>query len=376
VTAEMIPWVVAAATLLVLLTALVASSRSQRQLSAAHEESIATKNEQIAALEAQLASLRESESIRFIDRYIAAKNGLEERVRGLQEQLDSAREQQEAARGEIADLGLSEQEREKEVDRLKRDLMLTNDQVRRLDVALREVASVGAVDVAPIRVELDSRRELASHIQERLDRLSLESRDRMAGWLSRTNRLERLDEEVARIRREIEITRAASSIVDGILGIDADTRKRLSRHASDRIEGALQALGDASKRSPLSRFVDVLEQQRSDRLLESGKPRGGSPEPAGQTAEQTAEQTAGQTAGAAAEQAAGRPGGRAAEQAAGRPGEQATGRNRAPATVRVSGRPDAGSAEGAGERAGPEAEGDRSVGVGWVDREPHGSSTV
>lgn len=269
-TADMVPWIVASVPLLLLLVAIITSSRSQRQLGAAHEESIATKNEQIATLEAQLVSLRESESVRFVDRYIAAKNGLEERVRGLQEQLDAAREQQEATRSDLADLGLSDQEREKEGERLQRDLMLANDQVRRLGIALREVASVGPVNVAAIQVELDSRQELAEHIQERLDRLNLEGRERMAVWLNRTNRLERLNEEVARLRREIEITRAASSVVDGILGIDSDTRKRLSRHASDRIEGALQSLGDAAKRSPISRFVDVLEQQRSERLLESG----------------------------------------------------------------------------------------------------------
>lgn len=270
-TADMVPWIVASIPLLLLVVAMIASSRSQRQLGAAHEESIATKNEQIATLEAQLASLRESESVRFVDRYIGAKNGLEERVRGLQEQLDAAREQQKATQSDLADLGLSDQEREREGERLQRDLMMTNDQIRRLNVALREVASVGPVDVAPIQVELDNRNELAEHIQERLDRLNLEGRERMAIWQNRTKRLEGLNEEVARLRREIEVTRAASSIVDGVLGIDSDTRKRLSRHASDRIEGALQSLGDAAKRNPISRFVDVLEQQRSERLLESGK---------------------------------------------------------------------------------------------------------
>jgi hypothetical protein len=270
VTVELLPWIVAGVSLLALFAAVIASTRSQRQLMAAHEESIATKNEQIAALEAQLASLRESESIRFVDRYVAAKNGLEERVRGLQEQLETARDQQDQLRGELADLGLSDRERESEAERLRRDLMRTNDQVRRLEVAIREVASVGPLDVNTIRVELDGRRELAAHIKERLDRLNLETRDRVARRLSRTHRLERLQEDVARVRREIEITRAASSIVDGILGIDTETRRRLARHASDRIEGALQALGDASRRSPISQFVDLLEEQRPDRLLERG----------------------------------------------------------------------------------------------------------
>jgi predicted nucleic acid-binding Zn-ribbon protein len=267
----MLPWIVAAVTLIVLLASMVAATRAQRQLTAAHEEAVATKNEQISALESQLTSLRESESIRFVDRYVAAKNGLEERLRGLHDEMDAAREQQDHIRGELTDLGLSDRERESEVERLRRDLVLTNDQIRRLEVALREVASVGPLDVNAIRVEMDDRRELAAHIKDRLDRLSLESRDRVAGRLSRTHRLERLDQEVGRIRREIEITRAAASIVDGVLGIDTDTRKRLARHASDRIEGALQSLGDAARRSPIARFVDVLEKQRPDRLLERGR---------------------------------------------------------------------------------------------------------
>lgn len=270
--ADMLPWIVAIASLIVLLISLVASARGERQLRVAHEESIATKNEQIASLEAQFASLRESESIRFVDRYLAAKKGLEERTANLHERLESAREQQEKLHGELSDLGLSDRERESETDRLQRDLHRTTDQIRRLELVLREVASVGPMDVETIRVELDGRRELSAHIRERLERLSFEEQDRLAARRSRAHKLEGLQEEAAKARRDIEITRAAASIVDGILGIDSETRKRLARHASDHIDGALQALGDASRRSPISQFVDVLEQQRPDRLLERGRP--------------------------------------------------------------------------------------------------------
>jgi chromosome segregation ATPase len=268
----MLPWIVAAVFLLLLLAGFVSSARSQRELRVAHEESIATKNEQIAALEAQLGSLRESESIRFVDRYIAAKKGLEERIANLHEGLEAAREQQDQVRGELSDLGLADRERESETDRLRRDLARTTDQIRRLELVLREVASVGPMDVEPIRAELASRRDLAGHISERLDRLSLEEQDRVAGRRSRTLRLERLNVEVAEARREIEITRAAASIVDGILGIDSDTRKRLARHASEHMESALQSLGDVARRSPISRFVDILERPRPGRLLERGSP--------------------------------------------------------------------------------------------------------
>lgn len=345
-TADMVPWIVASIPLLLLVVVTIASSRSQRQLGAAHEESIATKNEQIATLETQLASLRESESVRFVDRYIGAKNGLEERVRGLQEQLDSTREQQKSTQSDLADLGLSDQERDREGERLQRDLMMTNDQIRRLNIALREVASVGPVDVAAIQAELDNRTELAEHIQERLDRLNLEGRERMAIWQNRTKRLEGLNEEVARLRREIEVTRAASSIVDGVLGIDGDTRKRLSRHASDRLEGALQSLGDASKRNPISRFVDVVEQQRSERLLESGKtasPPSAPPE-----------------------------GPHEAARAEGRP---ATARvNLDPTVERVGSRPeDAGAEE---ERPEAPADDDTAGAGSWTEREPHQSPSA
>lgn len=270
-TVDMVPWIVAAASLIVLLAAVVASVRAQRQLRIAHEESIATKNEQIASLEAQLASLRESESIRFVDRYVAAKKGLEERTANLHDKLDAAREQQEKVRAELEDLNLSDLERESEMDRLLRDLNRTNDQTKRLEMVLREVASVGPMDVETIRVELDGRRELAAHIRERLDRLSAQEHDRLAAHRTRTHQMERLQDDVGGIRRDIEITRAAASIVDGILGIDSDTRKRLARHASDHIEGALQSLADASRRSPISQFVEVLERQRPDRLLSEGR---------------------------------------------------------------------------------------------------------
>lgn len=268
----MLPWIVAAVFLLILLVAVVASARAYRQLRVAHEESIATKNEQIASLETQIASLRESESIRFVDRYVAAKKGLEERIVNLSEQLEAARAQQDQIRSELSDLEISGRERESETDRLQRDLARTMDQVRRLEMVLREVANVGPMDVNAIRVELDGRRELSSHIRERLDRLSLKDQERLAQRRSKIQRLERLNEEVARWRRDIEITRAAASIIDGILGLDSETRKRLARHASEHIDSALQSLGDAARRSPISQFVDVLERQRPDRLLEGGKP--------------------------------------------------------------------------------------------------------
>jgi chromosome segregation ATPase len=271
VTADMLPWIVAAVSLTVLLVAVVAMVRGQRQLQVAHEESIATKNEQISTLETQISSLRESESVRFVDRYVAAKKGLEERTVGLQERLDSAREQEELFRGQLNDLGLSNREREIEAARLHSDLNRATDQIRRLELVLREVASVGPMDVEPIRTELDGRRELSVHIRERLDRLSMQEQDRLATRRSLTHKLERLNEDAAQVRRDIEITRAASSIMDGILGIDSDTRKRLARHASEHLDGALESLGDAARSGPISRFVEILEQQRPNRLLERGQ---------------------------------------------------------------------------------------------------------
>ena len=271
-TADMLPWIVAAASLAALLVAMVSSARAQRQLRVAHEEFIATKNGQIASLDAQLASLRESESIRFVDRYLAAKKGLEERIANLSKLLDSAREEQDKLRDELGDLGLSDGERESEKERLLRDLNRASDQIRRLEVILREVANVGVMDVNAIHGELANRRELSVHIRERLERLTAQEHDRLAARESRTHKLEQLHGEAAKLRREIEITRAATSIVDGILGMDSETRKRLARHATYQIQGALDALGDAAGRDPISRFVEIVEKQRPDRLLHGGAP--------------------------------------------------------------------------------------------------------
>ena len=268
----MLAWIVAAIALVALVAAIVVSSRAQRQLRLVHEETIASKNEQIASLEAQLVALRESESLRFVDRYVAAKKGLEERTSNLHDKLEAIRAEQDKLRVELNDLDLSEVERETEMERLRRDLQKTTDQIRRLELVLREVTAVGLMDVEPIRVELDGRRELASHIRGRLERLDLEEHDRVSLRRSRTQKLEKLNEEAARIRRDLEITKAAAGIVDGILGIDAETRKRLAQHASEQIDGALKLIGEAADRGPLSKFIDVFEQQRPDRLLERGKP--------------------------------------------------------------------------------------------------------
>ena len=267
----MLPWIVAAASLVVLLVAFLAAARTQRQLHVAHEESIASKSEQISSLEAQLASLRESESIRFVDRYVTARKGLEERTANLSKLLESTREEQDKLRDELNDLSLTDSERESEKDRLLRDLSRTSDQIRRLEMVLREVVNVGVTDVNAIQAELAGRRELSTHIHERLERLSAQAHDRQAAHQSRTLKLDQLHGESAKLRREIEVTRAAASIVDGILGMDSETRKRLARHATSQIQNALDALGDAAGRDPISKFVDILEKQRPDRLLERGK---------------------------------------------------------------------------------------------------------
>lgn len=268
-TADLFPWIIAALSFLALVAALLSASRTQRHLRAIHDESVAAKDEQISTLEMQVGSLRESESIRFVERYLAAKNGLQERQDRLHTRLEALRDAQSEAESELTDLSLSDRERETEAHRLRDDLLKATEQVQRLEAVLREVATVGDMDVKAIRGALAERRELSAHIKERLDRLSLEHQDRVASRRMREEKLGQLEEEAGRIRREIEITRAAGAMVDAIMGIDRDTRKRLARHASDRIEGALQSLGDASQRSPVSWFVDILE-ERPDRLLEQG----------------------------------------------------------------------------------------------------------
>lgn len=269
--ADMLPWIVASVSILMLLLSALAFSRSHRHLRAAHEETVAGKNEQISALEAQLVPLRESESVRFVERYLASKNGLQQRQEKLQERLEEARSQQEILRTELADLSLSDGDRETEAQRLRQDLLQANDQVRRLEGVLKEVAAVGPLDVNSIRHVLGERRELALHIKERLDRITLEHQDRISGVRIRETKLEQLEVEIRRLRRELEITRAAGAMVDGIMGIDGETKTLLARHASERIEGALQSLDDLSRRSPISRFVDVLKEQRPERLLRDGE---------------------------------------------------------------------------------------------------------
>lgn len=269
-TADLFPWIIAALSFLALVATLISASRTQRQLRAVHEESMVAKDEQISTLETQVASLRESESIRFVERYLAAKNGLQERQDRLHARLESLRDEQADAEAELSDLSLSDREREAEAQRLREDLLKATDQVQRLEAVLREVATVGEMDVKAIRGALKERRDLSAHIKERLDRLGLEHQDRVASRQMREEKVSRIEDEVGRVRREIEITRAAAAMVDAIMGIDRDTRKRLARHASDRIDSALQSLGDVSQRGPVSWFVDILEEQRPDRLLEQG----------------------------------------------------------------------------------------------------------
>ena len=70
--------------------------------------------------------------------------------------------------------GLSESDRRSEKDRLLNDLHCTTDQIRRLEMVLREVANVGPMDLNSIHAELDSRRNLSA----RRERIPDHDRDR------------------------------------------------------------------------------------------------------------------------------------------------------------------------------------------------------
>lgn len=248
-------------------------SRWTREYRETAEQAARAKDQQIASLEQQLGFVRELESVRFTERYIATKKGLEERVSALRTQAADARAGRENAHKQIEDLTLDAETRAREVERLRSDLIRANQEAQRLEQIVQAVHTVGPISIDEIRTELSKRRRLAAHIKGRLEMLGMAGEAKAAEVERLRSVIEEKKRVAERLARETEITRAAGAIVDAMLGIDADAREKLARHIGDQLEDSVRRLTDLRGRDPIADFLDAIERgrKRDGRLLGTGE---------------------------------------------------------------------------------------------------------
>jgi hypothetical protein len=274
-TTNVLLWAMGFITVLSLAVALgtwVSRNRWMQTLNTATRETVAAKDSHITALEQHVAVVRQVDSVRMAERYIAAKKGLETRSARLAAELSRARARREEAERTINDLLLDGETRSSEIARLRSDLLKTQQDAQRLEQIVKAIYTVGPIAIEEVKKELAARRRLAAHVKGRLEHLGLEGEARFAENERLKGEVEQCRAEVERIAREMEVTRSAGAILDGMLGIDSEIRERLAPYVSERLEESVRRLSSVHGRDP---FADIIgstarEAGRDSMLLESG----------------------------------------------------------------------------------------------------------
>src|SRR5512140_2425389 len=118
----------------------IASLRSMREHRAAtalalraKEEAAEVLSQEVARLDDHIVALRELDSIRFAQRYIEAKSGLESQVVDLSGRLEAARERKETLHRELGRMLADDETRGIETGRLRAELIRAQQEANRLE---------------------------------------------------------------------------------------------------------------------------------------------------------------------------------------------------------------------------------------------------
>ncbi len=279
------------------------SARSSREYRAAVEEGARAKEQKIAGLEREVEFLKELDSVKFTQRYLETKNGLDERVMTLRDEMGELHEREQEIRRRMTDLSSEDQKKAAEIARLRSELAKNLHAAQRLEQVVEAVYSVGPIPITDVKEELARRRRLQAEIKGRIEQLGLEGEAKAAEVERLHSELDRIRHETERLRREIEVTRSAGPIVDALLGITSETREKFGV-LGERLDSPLRQLLGSSRRDPVAEFLSVFQGgRRGGRLLGAGAERdgeadGGRKADAGRGAGARAEDEAGARAGA------------------------------------------------------------------------------
>ena len=220
------------------------------------EARLSEKEDALAGLHEEVSFLRELESVRFAERYLETKNGLELRLKSLENQQERWSERGRELQRELEELSLSREQKSGEMARLRGELARTQLDGRTLEDALRAVSSLGEIPMTDLREALTKVRRRQTEITTRLDQLGLEGEEKTSERSRLQLEIERARGEVARLRREIEITRAAGPLLDGLLGVSAEMQKKMVR-IEDQLERSLRSLDSVRGQDSFAGFIEA-----------------------------------------------------------------------------------------------------------------------
>lgn len=257
------------------LVAWIVSLRSMREHRAAMEQAVRAKedaaevlSQEVARLDDHLVALRELDSIRFAQRYIDAKSGLESRVNELRQKLAGTRARRETLQRELDQMLADDGSRTTEMTRVRADLIRAQQEAHRLEQILESLSEVGPIPAHHVRAELAKRREKQVELRGRLDRLSLGGAARDAAVDMLRVELDKARGEERELERDLEIAHSAAPILDGLLGISADVTDRL-RSLQLQLGGPVAMLAEPRQTERFLRVIAAPQQNPNGRLLES-----------------------------------------------------------------------------------------------------------
>lgn len=261
--------------LLALATAAIAwvsKIRSDRHHRIALDEAVRTRDKQINALEQQVDFLRQLEAVKFVERYIATRRGLQQRLDRLGADVEAGVAREREIEREIRELSRSDDERHADVQRLRAELSRNQQEAHRLEQAIDAVYSIGEIQVDEVRREVARRRRLAVEIKGRIERLALDADAKVAEIARLRAELESGREGMDGLKRELDLTRSAGPIVDGLLGIDEELADRVDDIDHNLAQAGLD-LGSGTDADTVGHFLSVVERERSQRgrLLAAGE---------------------------------------------------------------------------------------------------------
>lgn len=260
--------------LLALATAAIAwvsKIRSDRQHRIDLDEATRIRDKQIHTLEQQVDFLRQLEAIKFVERYIATRRGLQHRLDRLVADVEAGHAREKEIEREIRELSRSDEERDEDVQRLRAELSRNQQEAHRLEQAIDAVYSIGEIQVDDIRKEVARRRRLAVELKGRIERLALDADSKVAEIARLRSELETGREAMESLKRELELTRSAGPIVDGLLGIDEELADQVDDIDHNLAQAGLD-LGSDADAETVGHFLSVVERERSQRgrLLGAG----------------------------------------------------------------------------------------------------------
>jgi chromosome segregation ATPase len=244
------------------------------------EEQLESSKESLGALKKEVAFLKDLDSVRFAQRYLATKSALEQRLNRLGTHRGRWRERAKDVQRRLDELALSREQKATELASLRSELAKTLHDSRTLEQALQAVSTLGAIPVADLQTALSRRRRKQAEISSRLEQLGLEGEEKITE-IERLNReLDRARTEADRLEREIEVTRAAGPILDSLLGLNSELRDKIGG-IEDQLDESMRSLSAFRGSSQIAEFLRAAAQATREpaKLLAAGVVAEKIPEP-------------------------------------------------------------------------------------------------